>query len=136
MKLSLPLPFQYKISVGIKYGPPQLEWKSEKLIDCFLSRLCVRVVSSKRGGLGKTLFVRRLTDQLPTLVNNDMVLTNERMHGSNVALHVTVPLHGNSTDSSMLVDSLLPHAVRANVPLSRVFHLDVSPSVRHMGQFG
>ena len=31
----------------------------------------------------------------------------------------------------MLVDSLLPHAVRGNVPLSRVFHLDVSPSVRH-----
>ena len=122
--------------MDIEYDPPLLEWKSEKLIDCFLSRLCVRVVSSKRGGLGKTLFVRRLTDQLPNLVNNDMVLTNVRMHDSNVALNVTVPLHGNSTDSSMLVDSLLPHAVRANVPLSRVFHLDVSPSVRYMGQFG
>ena len=90
-------------------------------------------MSSKQGGLGKTLFVRRLTDQLPNLVNNDMVLTNLRMRDSNVALHVTVPLHGNSTDSSMLVDSLLPHTVRANVPLSRVFHLDVSPSVRYIG---
>ncbi|KAK2553290.1 E3 ubiquitin-protein ligase rnf213-alpha [Acropora cervicornis] len=90
------------------------------------AKLCVRVVSSNRGGLGKTLFVRRLTDQLPNLVNNDMVLS----HCSNTSLHVTVPLHGNSTDSSMLVDSLLPHGVRANVPLSRVFHLDVAPSVR------
>ncbi|KAJ7339375.1 hypothetical protein OS493_005769 [Desmophyllum pertusum] len=90
-------------------------------------KLCVRVVSSKRGGLGKTLVVRRLTDQLPNLVNNDMVV---RRHDSNISLHVTVPLHGNSTDSSMLVDSLLPHAVKANVPLSRVFHLDVSPSIR------
>ena len=107
-----------------------------KLINCILSRLCVRVVSSKRGGLGKTLFVRRLTDQLPNFVNNDMVLKNLRMRDSNVALHVTVPLHGNSTDSSMLVDSLLPHAERANVPLSRVFHLDVSPSVRYVEQFG
>ena len=118
--------------MGIKYDRPLLVCKSKKLISSILSRLCVRVVSSQRGGLGKTLFVRRLTDQLPNLVNNDMVLTND----SNVALHVTVPLHGNSTDSSMLVDSLLPHAVRANVPLSRVFHLDVSPSVRYMGQFG
>ena len=86
--------------------------------------------------MGKTLFVRRLTDQLPNLVNNDMVLTNARMRDAKVALYVTVPLHGNSTDSSMLVDSLLPHAERANVPLSRVFHLDVSPSVRYVEQFG
>ena len=85
----------------------------------------MRVVSSNRGGLGKTLFVRRLTDQLPNLVNNDMVLS----HCSNTLLHITVPLHGNSTDSSMLVDSLLPHGVRTDVPLSRVFHLDVAPSV-------
>ena len=113
----------------IEFDRPPLARKFKKLIGCILSRLCVRVVSSKRGGLGKTLFVRRLTDQLPNLVNNDMVLTNLRTHDSNVALHVTVPLHGNSTDSSMLVDSLLPHAVRANVPLSRVFHLDISPSV-------
>lgn len=83
-------------------------------------------MSSNRGGLGKTLFVRRLTDQLANLVNNDMVLSCY----PNTALHVTVPLHGNSTDSSMLVDSLLPHGVKVNVPLSRVFHLDVSPSVR------
>ncbi|XP_015765580.1 PREDICTED: E3 ubiquitin-protein ligase RNF213-like [Acropora digitifera] len=47
---------------------------------------------------------------------------------SNTSLHVTVPLHGTSTDSSMLVDSLLPHGARANVP--RVFHLDVASSVR------
>ena len=89
-------------------------------------RLCVRVVTSNRGGLGKTLYVRRLTDQLQNLVNNDMVVCRD----SRISLHVTVPLHGNSTDSSTLVDSLLPHATRANVPLSRVFHLDVSPSVR------
>ena len=97
----------------------------------FVLRLCVRVVSSNRGGLGKSLFVRRLTDQLQNLVNNDMVLSL----GADTSLHVTVPLHGNSTDSSMLVDSLLPHAVRGNVPLSRVFHLDVSPSVRHGNRY-
>ena len=87
-----------------------------------IHRLCVRVVSSNRGGLGKSLFVRRLTDQLPNLVN-DMVLSD----CSSTSLHITVPLHGISTDSSMLVDSLLPHGARANVP--RVFHLDVAPSV-------
>ena len=93
-------------------------------------RLSVRVVSSHRGGLGKTLFVRRLTEQLPNL-NNDMVMENLRRQVSKTFLHVTVPLHGNSIDPSMLVDALLPHAVKANVPLSRIFHLDVSPSVRY-----
>ena len=103
-------------------------WRLYLLTNALLVlRLCVRVVTSKRGGLGKTLYVRRLTDQLQNLVNNDMVVCRD----SGISLHVTVPLHGNSTDSSMLVDSLLPHATRANVPLSRVFHLDVAPSVRH-----
>ena len=82
--------------------------------------------------MGKTLFVRRLTEQLPNLVNNDMVMTNLRRQDSNTFLHVTVPLHGNSTDSSTLVGALLPHAVKVNVPLSRIFHLDVSPSVRNL----
>ena len=100
---------------------------------CLFCRLCVRVVSSHRGGLGKTLFVRRLTEQLPNLANNDMVMTNlRRKDSNNTFLHVTVPLHGNSTDSSMLVEALLPHAVKVNVPLSRIFHLDVSPSVRNL----
>ncbi|XP_067057901.1 E3 ubiquitin-protein ligase rnf213-alpha-like isoform X3 [Acropora muricata] len=102
----------------------QITWSPAGFLDP--EKLCVRVVSSNRGGLGKTLFVRRLADQLPNLVNNDMVLS----HSPNTSLHVTVPLHGNSTDSSMLVDSLLPHGVRSDVPLSRVFHLDVAPSVR------
>ncbi|XP_068735057.1 LOW QUALITY PROTEIN: E3 ubiquitin-protein ligase rnf213-alpha-like [Montipora capricornis] len=102
----------------------KITWNPAGFLDP--EKLSVRVVSSSRGGLGKTLFVRRLTDQLPNLVNNDMVLS----HSPSTSLHVTVPLHGNSTDSSMLVDSLLPHEVRSNDPLSRVFHLDVSPSVR------
>ena len=102
------------------------------LTSCLFCRLSVRVVSSHRGGLGKTLFVRRLTEQLPNLVNNDMVMTNLRRQDSNTFLHVTVPLHGNSTDSSTLVGALLPHAVKVNVPLSRIFHLDVSPSVRNL----
>ena len=95
------------------------------------SRLCVRVVSSSRAGLGKTLFVHRLTKQLPDISNNRTVLS----HASDTSLHVTVPLHGNSTDSYMIVDSLLPNEVNGSVPLSRVFHLDVSPSVRHKSHF-
>ncbi|XP_022796392.1 E3 ubiquitin-protein ligase rnf213-alpha-like isoform X2 [Stylophora pistillata] len=109
-------------------GSSRINWTTAGSLDP--ERLCVRVVSSHRGGLGKTLFVRRLTEQLPNLVNNDMVMTNLRRQDSKTFLHVTVPLHGNSTDSSMLVDALLPHAVKANVPLSRIFHLDVSPSMR------
>ena len=113
--------------MSTKYDRPSLVWKCTELTSFILSRCCVRVISSKRGGMGKSLFVRRLTDQLPNLVNNEMVL---HTNVSNLDLHVTIPLHGNSADPSMLVDSLLPHAARADLPLSRVFHLDVSPSVR------
>ncbi|XP_022806308.1 E3 ubiquitin-protein ligase rnf213-alpha-like [Stylophora pistillata] len=109
-------------------GGSKITWTTAGSLDP--EKLSVRVVSSPRGGLGKTLFVRRLTEQLPNLVNNDMVMTNLRRQDCKTFLHVTVPLHGNSTDSSMLVDALLPHAVKANVPLSRIFHLDVSPSMR------
>ena len=61
-----------------------------------------------------------------------MVMTNLRRQDSNTFWHVTVPLHGNFIDSSMLVGALLPHAVKVNVPLFRIFHLDVSPSVRKL----
>ncbi|XP_022801884.1 E3 ubiquitin-protein ligase rnf213-alpha-like, partial [Stylophora pistillata] len=109
-------------------GSSKITWTVAGSLDP--ERLCVRVVSSHRGGMGKTLFVRRLTEQLPDLANNEMVVTNLRSQDCNALLHVTVPLHGNSTDSSMVVDALLPHTVKANVPLSRIFHVDVSPSMR------
>ncbi|KAL9988404.1 hypothetical protein ACROYT_G002842 [Oculina patagonica] len=124
------LKYQFRVPPS-QYGyvnSSKITWTTAGSLDP--EKLCVRAVSSRRGGLGKTLLVRRLTEQLPNLINNDMVWTNLRRHDSNICLHVTVPLHGNSTDASMLVDSLLPHAVKANVPLSRVFHLDVSPSMR------
>ncbi|XP_022803330.1 E3 ubiquitin-protein ligase rnf213-alpha-like isoform X2 [Stylophora pistillata] len=109
-------------------GSSKIRWTAAGCLDP--ESLCVRVVSSNRGGMGKTLFVRRLTEQLPDLENNDLIMTNLRGQDSKTLLHVTVPLHGNSTDSSMVADALLSHAVKANVPLSRIFHLDVSPSMR------
>ena len=66
-------------------------------------RLSVRVVSSHRGGLGKTLFVRRLAEQLPKLVNNDMVMKNLRRQDSKTFLHVTI--HTSSWEFHRLVDA-------------------------------
>ncbi|PFX19442.1 E3 ubiquitin-protein ligase RNF213 [Stylophora pistillata] len=120
--------FKAPPSQGGYIGSSKITWTTAGSLDP--ENLCVRIVSSHRGGLGKTLYVRRLTEQLPNLVNNDMVMTTWRGQDSKTFLHVTVPLHGNSTDSSMLVDALLPHMVKVNVPLSRIFHLDVSPSMR------
>ena len=42
---------------------------------------------------------------------------------------MTVPIHGKTVDQSAVVEALIPHALLPNVPLSRIFHLDISPSV-------
>ena len=91
--------------------------------------MSVRVVSSDRSGCGKSLVVRRLSQQLEVFLNNDIVSRDLRTLDAEKPLCVTVPIHGKTVDQSAVVEALIPHALTANVPLSRIFHLDISPSV-------
>ena len=92
-------------------------------------RLSVRVVSSERAGCGKSLVVRRLSESLVQLGNNDGVLSYLRDMEADVPLCISVPIYGPAVDQCSVVESLLPHMIVPDLPLSRIFHLDVHPSV-------
>ena len=92
-------------------------------------RLSVRVVSSERAGCGKSLVVRRLSESLVQLGNNDEVLSYLRDMEADVPLCISVPIYGPAVDQCAVVESLLPHMIVPDLPLSRIFHLDVHPSV-------
>ena len=96
----------------------------------FLYRLAVRVLSSGRAGAGKSLVVRRLSESLPGLKNNDAVMDFLRDMETDVPLCISVPIYGPSVHQCAIAESLLPHTIVPDLPLSRIFHLDVHPSVR------
>ena len=89
----------------------------------------MRVVSSERAGCGKSLVVRRLSESLVQLGNNDEVLSYLRDMEADVPLCISVPIYGPAVDQCSVVESLLPHMIVPDLPLSRIFHLDVHPSV-------
>ena len=90
-------------------------------------RLSVRVVQSSRAGMGKSLIVKHLADEVTKLPNNKKL-----REGLVSSLSPTIPVHGISVDSDRVTRTLLSHAVERDVPVSRIFHLDMSQSVsRH-----
>lgn len=94
-----------------------------------LYRLAVRVLSSERAGAGKSLVVCRLSQSLPGLKNNETVVDFLRDMEADVPLCITVPIYGPFVHQYTIAESLLPHTIVPDLPLSRVFHLDVHPSV-------
>ena len=97
-------------------------------LDLFF-RMSVRFIVSERSGCGKGLMVRRLSQPLESFLNNEIVTRQLKALGRDSPLCITVPIHGKMVDKSAVVEALNPHAVLPNIPLSRIFHLDISPSV-------
>ncbi|XP_078381354.1 E3 ubiquitin-protein ligase rnf213-alpha-like isoform X3 [Oculina patagonica] len=91
--------------------------------------LAVRVLSSERAGAGKSLVVRRLSESLPGLKNNDAVMDYLRDMETDVPLCISVPIYGPFVHQCVIAESLLPNTIVPDFPLSRIFHLDVHPSV-------
>lgn len=94
-----------------------------------LYRLAVRVVSSERAGAGKSLAVCRLSQRLSGLQNNDAVMDYLRDMNADVPLCISVPIYGPVVHQHIVAESLLPHTIVPDLPLSRIFHFDVHPSV-------
>jgi hypothetical protein len=74
--------------------------------------------------MGKSLIVKHLAEQVTNLSNNKKL--REDLVPS---LSPTIPVHGISVDSDRVTSTLLSHAVKRDVPVSRIFHLDMSQSV-------
>ena len=83
------------------------------------------MVHSSRAGVGKSLVVQKLAEKLTELPNNKTF--GPRLVRS---LCPIIPLHGTCVNRDQIVRSLLSHAVKRDIPVSRIFHLDISKSVR------
>ena len=93
------------------------------------TRVSVRVFSSERAGSGKTLAVHRLHQNARQLTNNDVVIRYLEDTDTDVQVCIAIPIYGPEVKQCSVVESFLPHMVAPDLPLSRIFHLDVHPSV-------
>ena len=77
-----------------------------------LCRSCVRVVSSTRAGMGKTLFITQMAEKLQTVT------------GYNAC--ITIPVHGPHVTTDSVMDNLMKCQ---NTSHCIILHFDISPSV-------
>ena len=81
---------------------------------CFeLFRSCVRIVTSNRAGMGKSLYIKRLREALETQTSVQ-------------PLEVVVPLHGPVVTADTVVKALEKHFGKHT---ATIFHIDIAPSV-------
>lgn len=73
-------------------------------------------MSSKQSGMGKTLFIQRMAEQLMT-INTDP---------EDVPHLVTVPIHGPVATPDIVLPFLKSHYKDKK---SKIYHIDIAPSV-------
>lgn len=74
---------------------------------------CVRIVTSERSGMGKSLYVKRLAENLQTNLGQSDVL-------------VTIPLHGPVVTPDTVLELFKDHLKKANCC---IYHIDIAPNV-------
>ncbi|XP_065845272.1 E3 ubiquitin-protein ligase rnf213-alpha-like isoform X2 [Oscarella lobularis] len=95
-------------------------------------KCCVRVVFSTRAGVGKTLFIDQMASKLYDISNNKQA--RRLQYGRKDPLtRVTVPLHDLVVDTDVMLETLDPAFPSPKQALSRLIHIDISPSVRQKG---
>ncbi|XP_047563764.1 E3 ubiquitin-protein ligase RNF213 isoform X1 [Lutra lutra] len=86
--------------------------------DVFRDRMCVGIVTSKRAGVGKSLYVRRLHGKLKM-----------QLGGQKVPLKV-IRLIDPQVDENQVLQSLLPFLKAEHQTGPAIFHFDVTSSVQ------
>uniref|UniRef100_A0A8D2Q7Z3 RING-type E3 ubiquitin transferase n=1 Tax=Varanus komodoensis TaxID=61221 RepID=A0A8D2Q7Z3_VARKO len=84
----------------------------------FKDQMCIGVVSSKRAGMGKSLYVKRLHEKM-----------RAKLHGFDVPLK-TIRLIEPHVDESKVLKSLLPFLVEKYQKEPMMFHFDITSSVQ------
>ena len=83
---------------------------------------CVRLVTSTRAGVGKSLYIKRLQDRLGTLDVNQPIIRENRS--------ASIPVQGNTVNIPAVMDMLLAFEPKHDIPMSRIFHIDVAPTIQ------
>lgn len=81
-------------------------------------RSCVRFVISDRHGMGKSLFVKNLAENL-----------RFNLQCSDNSLHAVVPLHGPVVTSDTVLELLKDYAKN---PTCCIYHFDIAPNVSYI----
>jgi len=80
----------------------------------------VRVIKSHRAGVGKTLKVKRLAEQMQQTAGKS------RHQGP---LIVSIPLHCRSVDQSAVLATLRQYTLSPEEYVPRIFHIDIAHEV-------
>ena len=90
-------------------------------INVLLCRYSVRMITSERGGMGKSLYVTKLIKKLQQELPNP----------ADYPLYITIPIHGPDVDLDVILKHLLQHQQKHHLidPPPQIFHFDISPSV-------
>ena len=92
----------------------------------FLCRSAVRVIRSERAGMGKSLYVSRLTRKLKEKLN-------QSNQPAEYSLCVTIPVHGPTVNYDEIMKSLQQNSLNfTNLECfpPQIFHFDIASSVR------
>ena len=96
-------------------------------------RTNTRVVLSERGGMGKTMFVKRKTKDLTGLINNghEQSAQNRSTFTKDDVL-VTVSVHDVEVCTDDIVEKLCQYEEKhANKTIPRIYHFDIAPLVSY-----
>ncbi|XP_065826351.1 E3 ubiquitin-protein ligase RNF213-like isoform X2 [Oscarella lobularis] len=91
---------------------------------------CVRVVYSTRAGVGKSLFIGRMSEKLVDIPNNKQA-RSYAAKGGDPLTKVIIPLQELSVDTDDILETLKPAFPHPEQALSRLIHIDISSSVRN-----
>lgn len=87
---------------------------------CILNlRSCVRFVTADRSGMGKSLYIKRLAENLK----------KQNFRQSADIVQVTIPLHGPVVTSDTVLELLKEH-IRS--PTCCIYHIDIAPNVSYV----
>ena len=89
----------------------------------------MRVIKSRRAGVGKSLFVSRVGSKLDTLMQNSRHALRQVLHSVDTNLIVTTPLHGNEVNQDKVVKALLPYEKTQEDAFPRIYHFDIASTV-------
>ncbi|XP_062976188.1 E3 ubiquitin-protein ligase RNF213-like [Elgaria multicarinata webbii] len=101
--------------LGNHYKAMQLSNSSASV---FKNQMCVGIVSSKRAGVGKSLYVKRLHEKLKAKLQNNTVPLK------------TIRLIEPHVDESKVLKSLLPFLDHQYQKQPMIFHFDITSSVK------
>ncbi|KAM6245288.1 E3 ubiquitin-protein ligase RNF213 [Porphyrio hochstetteri] len=91
---------------------------SSSAASVFKDNMCVGIVSSKRAGMGKSLYVKRLHQRL------------QAEHPDETKLLKTIRLIEQEVDEDKVLKSLLPFRKRKHQTKPMIFHFDITSSVQ------